>query len=351
MVFTKFTIGYPIGRADGFIDEVIRAKDRIHEVYFAMGDLPHGRGFCTDDDPEPAWERTKRLTDDLGRLHAAGIGLDLLLNGNCYGADALSRRFFNHLGDSLDRLIVLYGVGTVTTTSPLIGKFIHDNFPDIDVRASVNMGIGERTGFDYVSEFFDSFYLKREYNRCFDKLEAALDWCRREGKKLFLLANSGCLNDCSAHTFHDNLVAHEAEIETRDNAYVFSGICRDYLRNPDKALSIVRDCNYIRPEDVRLYEGKVSAVKLATRVSRNPGRVLASYLAGRYIGPVTDLLEPDNGSALLPAIVDNSRFPSDFGERVLHCAKNCTSCSFCESVYRMARVDLSEMQDVLMNQE
>ena len=36
--------------------------------------------------------------------------------------------------------------------------------------------------------------------------------CDAEGKELYMLANSGCLNNCSAHVFHDNLVAHEAQI-------------------------------------------------------------------------------------------------------------------------------------------
>ena len=52
-------------------------------------------------------------------------------------------------------------------------------------------------------------------------------------KKLFMLANSGCLNFCSAHNFHDNLVAHEADISKMDNAYNFSGICHEYLKNTE----------------------------------------------------------------------------------------------------------------------
>jgi len=328
---------------DTFTDEILSKKDSIQEVYFALGDLPHGRGIASESNDEIPAEYSARLFCDLGRFSKAGIPLDVLLNGNCYGADALSRSFFSSIGNSLDRLCSLFRIKTVTTTSPLIGKFIHENFEKIDVRASVNIGIGTEAAFDYVREYYDSYYLKREYNRDINKLMAAKKWCVKNSKELYLLANSGCLNDCSAHTYHDNLVAHESEIEKRDNAYTFSGICRDYLSRSENSVSLIRDCNYIRPDDIPLYEGLVSAVKLATRVNRYPERILDAYVQKRYIGPVTDLLEPDNGSALLPMIIDNSRFPSEFGDTVMRCARNCEDCSYCRDVLKMASADLSEM--------
>ena len=33
--------------------------------------------------------------------------------------------------------------------------------------------------------------------------------------------NSGCLNNCSVHVFHDNLVSHESEIAAMDNRCAF----------------------------------------------------------------------------------------------------------------------------------
>ena len=43
-------------------------------------------------------------------------------------------------------------------------KFIKEHYPDIDVRASVNIGIGSICAADAVSEFFDSFYVRRASN-------------------------------------------------------------------------------------------------------------------------------------------------------------------------------------------
>jgi len=338
----KFSVGYPTHRHDAWIDDIIRNRDFIYEVYFAFGDLPNGRSPQNlADTGETSFEATRRQLTDLGRIANAGIAMNLLLNGNCYGEEALSRSFFIGIGETLDWLCGKFPVKSVTTTSPLIGKFIHENFEGVEVRASVNIGIGSIPAMDYVSPYFDSYYLKRELNRNFTAIHKIRDWCDRNGKGLFMLANSGCLNDCSAHTFHDNLVAHEAGIAKRDNAYAFSGICRDYLKNPDKRISLIRDMNYVRPEDISLYDGLFTAAKLATRVNQCPERVLDAYLRSHYVGAVTDLLEPDNGSALLPTIVDNSLFPNDFGRRVADCSHDCESCGYCQSVLDKASVTLS----------
>ena len=110
-----------------------------------------------------------------------------------------------------------------------MAKFLKNNFPEIEVRASVNMEIGTPDGVDYLARYFDAFYVKREYNWDFHRLAEFRARCVGLGKKTYILANSGCLNFCSARTFHDNLVAHQNEISAKDNAYQFSGICHEFL--------------------------------------------------------------------------------------------------------------------------
>ena len=341
LVFTKFNVGYPKAKREGFVDGILKRREHIGEVYFSFGDMTSGRGL-QDDVQEFSWETTARQLDDLGKLSAAGIPLDLLLNGNCYGQDSLARSFFMKLGDTVDYIAQRFILRAVTTTSPIIAKFIRDNFAGLDIRASVNLGIGTKAALDATASMFDSFYLKREYNRDMDALLSVKAWCDANGKQLYLLANSGCMNECPMRTFHDNLVAHEHEIARTDNAYVYRSLCRTVLENSANRASIVRDMNYIRPEDMHLYEGLVTAAKLATRVSADPLRTLDAYIEGRYIGAITDLLEPNNGAAFGNAIVDNSRFPKEFGERVAHCQKKCDACGYCAAVYENALVELDK---------
>ena len=178
----KFTVGYQAN--DDLKEAVIENRGKITEIYFPWGGFTSGRGVVVD-----KFEQRK-MEEDLDEYVAEGLGANLLLNGNCYGRHAQSRAFFNSIGDTVEELVGRYKLGSVTTTSPLIAKFLKVNFPSIEVRASINMEIGAIDGFEYIAEWFDSYYLRREYNYYLSKLKAAKKWCEENGKKLYLLANS-----------------------------------------------------------------------------------------------------------------------------------------------------------------
>jgi hypothetical protein len=285
------------------LDCICQNKAQIHEVYFSWGDFPNGRANQLQSSGYAPWELQDMQRQALQQLSEEGIKLNLLFNANCYGADSQSRAFFHKIGTTMDYVLNHYGLQSITTTSPLIAKFVHQNFQGIEVRASVNMEIGTVQGMDYLASYFDGYYMKRELNRDFDAIERLSGWCRDNGKKLYMLANSGCLNHCSAHVFHDNLVAHESEIAQMDNAYAFQGMCREYLQSPEHYKALIEDTNFVRPEDLWKYEPYFEAVKLATRVHRNPTMVLRSYLNSRYSGNILELLEPAHN--IYPYVVEN----------------------------------------------
>lgn len=343
----KFSIGYQLTEDDGFVDTILKYRDRVYEVYFSFGDTPNGRHSQTSMEGLLPHEITARQLRDLSRISAAGIALNLLYNGNCYGEEALSRTFFQSIGDTVDYFEREFTLASVTTTSPLIARFIKENFKSIKTRASVNMEIGTREGMDYLASVFDGYYAKREANRSFATLDRLRDYCRANGKELFGLANSGCLNYCSAHIFHDNLVAHERELMRHDNAYLYRGSCWEYLSDPKKHVSVLRDTNYIRPEDVALYEDYFVAMKLATRVNANPSRVVESYMRAKHYGSPLELCEPCHAGALAPYYLDNTRIPEDFARRVGNCDKQCERCGYCETVFQQSII---KMEDFHVNQ-
>lgn len=298
----KFTVGLQYTN-DSLLTCVLENKEHIHEVYFSWSDFPNGRSSQLQDAAYTPWELQARQIECLKQLHENGIKLNLLFNANCYGKDSQSRAFFNKIGQTVDYIRENFGLNSVTTTSPLIAKFIKNNFEAVSVRASVNMEIGTVQGMDYLAEYFDGYYMKRELNRDLEKVQALSRWCRENGKQLHMLANSGCLNHCSAHNFHDNLVAHEQEIAQMDNAYQFGGICKEYLKSEAHYRALIEDTNFIRPEDIHKYEPYFEAVKLATRVHRNPAMVLNSYIRGRYSGNILELLEPAH--SIYPYVIEN----------------------------------------------
>lgn len=301
----RFSVGYRTEADESFLHEIIKRKDHISEVYFSWGNFPSGRNDQTRAAGLMPFEAQAQQIRALSLFSEADIPLHLLFNANCYGEKAQSRAFFTEIGNTVDYILRHFSLSGITTTSFLIAKFIKENFPALEVRASVNMSIGTIEGMEYAAEYFDSFYVQREQNRSFKTLR---DWCDKHKKEMYLLANSGCLNFCSAHTFHDNLVAHEKEIAAMDNGYAFHGLCREFLSKDENRSRFLACTNFIRPEDVALYEGLVPSMKLATRVHENPVRILSAYIdKSCFTGNIASLLEPNHAGVLYPYILENSK--------------------------------------------
>ena len=334
-----FSVGY---QADERLKRtVLRCRDAVRELYFPWAGFSSGRGV-----PRGGAETQRRMERDLAEYAAAGLGMNLLLNGNCYGRHSQSRGFFQEVGDTVAYLVERVALGDVTTASPLIAKFLKTNFPELELRASVNMEIGTPAAAGYLLPLFDAFYLKREFNYDLERIAEMREWGAANGKKLYLLANSGCLDFCPARTFHDNLVAHQHEIAEMDNAFDFPGLCHEFLSETGNRATLLSRSNFIRPEDVPLYEGLCDGMKLATRTNRNPAAVVAAYAEGRFSGNLLELTEPAHAGHFYPEIIAGDRFPSDYAARRLRCRDRREAERYCNEVQKNATIRLEEMEEM-----
>ena len=325
----KWQIGYQNNRK--FLDYLLQHKDMVSELYFPWGEFTTGRGVSAD---------MEQMAEDLKRFKMADFKFCLLLNGNCYGSEALSVKFFDKLGNAVMEVMSSFGLSSVTTASPVIAAFLKQHFPALHIRASVNMEIGTPEGVEYLLDDFDSFYLKREYNYDLAVLTRMYDICHKNGKKLYILANSGCLNFCSARTFHDNLVAHQHELPEAGDRLPFHGVCTRYLKYGWNRENILAKTNFIRPEDVHLYEDLCDGMKLATRTNFNPMAIVHGYFNGKFRGNLLDLTEPAQ-SALFPGqIIASKLIPDDYTEFRLKCNKICENCTYCKEVQKKATITL-----------
>lgn len=325
----KFQVGYQNNRK--FLDYLLQHKDTVSELYFPWGEFTTGRGVSVD---------MEQMAEDLKRFKMAGFKFCMLLNGNCYGSEALSVKFFDKLGNAIMEVMSGFGLSSVTTASPVIAAFLKQHFPALHIRASVNMEIGTPEGVEYLLDDFDSFYLKREYNYDLAVLTRMYDICHKNGKKLYILANSGCLNFCSARTFHDNLVAHQHEIAQMDNAVTFHGVCTKFLSAGKNKENILAKSNFIRPEDIHYYEELCDGMKLATRTNFNPMAIAYAYFNGRFSGNLLDLTEPAH-SALFPGqIIANRKIAADYAAYRFSCDKICEKCDYCKNIQKNATVKL-----------
>ena len=333
----KFAVGfqlYDMGE-EPFSGIVETYRDSISEVFFPWQDFATGRSAVATRHGFTDWTAQARTEEELKKIKALGIKLDLLFNGNCYGQYAISEKLANSVCSVIAHLEELdCGVDIITTASPAIAHTVKKHFPKIEVRASVNMKIGTVKGMQYLSDLFDSFHVQRDYNRNIPHLKMLKEWADQNGKKLIMLANSGCFRDCSGQIFHDNLVAHESEVCEVENIKDFTPyVCWRALKDRKNWPMLLQN-TWVRPEDLHHYEGIFDTVKLATRMHQFPGMVIDAYARGRYYGNTLDLFEPGFGRAIAPYIVDNSAFPKDWFEKTSNCDKQCHKCGYCEEVLK-----------------
>ena len=343
----QYSVGFQLHKPgqEPFFQTVAAYRHSISEVFFAWPEIASGRGDLATHYDVTAQEIQQRLVQELKEIKKMDIKLDLLLNANCYGGDSMSEKLSKQVCATIEYLSsVGCGIDIITTTSLAVAHTVKKHFPKIEVRASVNMKIGTVKGMEYVSDLFDSFHVQREYNRDLPRLKQLKAWADENGKKLVLLANSGCFAHCSGQIFHDNNVAHEAEIARTKNIKDFNPyVCWRSLEDKGNWVKLLQN-TWVRPEDIHHYEGLFDTVKLATRIHRLPGLVIDAYSKRRYIGNTLDLFEPTFSGALAPFIVDNTAFPKNWSEKTTSCDKLCYRCNYCKNVLEKVLVNTGDFE-------
>lgn len=337
----KFSVGYQYNDAS-FFDTVSPYLNSIEEIYFPWTDMPSGRSMIGGYDGYFDYSLQEKLVLDLKKFRQNGVKLDLLFNANCYGEQAISQTLKGKVYSVLDYLSSIdLCPEIVTTTSPFIAQIVKEQYSNIELRASVNMKIGSVKGMQYLAHLFDSFCVAKECNRDLETLTDISEWAKAHGKKIVMLANSGCMRNCSGQIFHDNMVAHESEISRTNNVKTTPYACWNYLKNKENFVSVLQN-TWVRPEDIDNYQGLVDVVKLATRAHHLPAMVVGSYARRRYLGNLLDLFEPGYSPAFLPYVIDSSKIPQDFWQTTVSCNKKCEKCSYCDKVLQGALVNDGE---------
>ena len=328
----RFSVGYRQFEhgEDDFITLIKDYHDQVSEVYFAWPGTASGRNALGDCRGGKDWNAQYRLEDDLINLKKMGIKLNLLFNANCYGKYAVSEHLENEVSSILEHLNdVIDCVDSITTTSLTVARTVKNFNQRIDIRASVNMKIDSPPAMELVKGLFDSFCVRRDHQRDPEYLKRLKTWCDENGKKISILVNSGCLYNCPGQTFHDNMVAHDSEIDEVKNIPDWSPfVCWNNLRKPEMR-HIVLQSTWIRPEDLHNYDPYVETIKLATRLHSHPRMVLEAYSSGNYHGNLLDLFEPSFSSIFAPYFIDNKTFPENWFNVTSSCGHKCESCNYC----------------------
>ena len=327
----RFSVGYQYPDEDGerFPEIVGDYREYVAEVYFAWGDAASARSPASSASGYSAEEGEAILREDLQELRRTGVKLNLLFNANCYGAKCVSKDLEREVLEAVEKA----RPDSVTTASPFIAACIRERHPRLSLRASANMNLESVAELGYLADRFDSFCVARELNYDVEELARVREWATRNGKEIVILVNSGCLWRCPAHAFHDNLVAHFAELKQDDVRQGFDPVfCRRFYSSSANRETFLEHITFIRPEDLRRYAGSADLFKLATRTHANPRLVLEAYTSGRFTGNLFDLTEPSHGPRFENQILDNTRFPSDWWVFRSRCGHDCGSCGRCRDL-------------------
>ena len=92
----KFSVGYQLCSDSEFVDEIIKNRDSIYEVYFSWSDYANGRNSQIRKSGLTPWEAQRYIEEDIKRISDAGIKLKaqdppaIIVNDGCLIEDALT---------------------------------------------------------------------------------------------------------------------------------------------------------------------------------------------------------------------------------------------------------------------
>jgi len=332
---TKFAVGHYLTEnpndPKSFAELAKRYAPRLREVYFPWPGLSNARAKVYKQEDEI------RIAADLKYCRDHGMKLDILANATCYGEKSFTEEQHKQIVSIIEHLD---GMGLrpeiVTTTSPYIAKLFKLVFPDIEVRASVNMRLRNTLALEYLAPVYDSFYICRDVQRDIPTFRTMAKWCRDNGKKLCMLANSGCVRDCPWQVFHETLLSHKfSDCFPEMDAQNLNIVCNQLFTQKKKQAEFLR-ATWIRPEDIHVFEPELETIKLSTREAKFPHEIVEAYVSGSYDGNLPRLMDPYHGFGFRPYRIDNKSFPADWitSGIAAKCAENCTHCGKCEAIMK-----------------
>jgi len=340
---TKFAVGHFLtDKPDdpaSFAELARRLAPRLREVYFPWPGLSNARSkiYNKPDDEE-------RIVADLKYCREHGMKLDILANATCYGEQSFTEEQRLHIIGIIRHLdeLGLYPE-IVTTTSPYIAKIFKLNFPDIEIRASVNMRLRNTLALEYLAPLYDSYYICRDVQRDLPTFHKMAAWCRDHGKKLCMLANSGCVRNCPWQVFHETLLSHQFSKSFKEMADQNLELVCNHLFVTHHLYEFLR-CSWIRPEDIHVFEPELETIKLSTREAKYPLEIAEAYVNGSYDGNLLRLMDPYHAYSFRPNRVDNKSFPADWVTSGIaaKCADNCVHCGKCKEILeRVTKYDVN----------
>jgi len=292
----KYSIGYNYDLK--LLDLLEIFRDHISGLYFPIPQRFMGSGRALKENAD----YEKDIPKLIRKCNELGIRSELLLNATCEGEKDCSDKIINYIKELKEK-----GLTSVIVTNPIYISKIKEKI-NIEVESSVNCYVKELEHAQFLKQLgADVITIDRDINR---NLELIKKIKEKTGAKLKMLVNEGCLRNCPFRKIHFNMISHAIETNEFDRYSCIQII----KKNPHKVFSIP----FVRPEDIKHYEGLIDYFKLATR-TMNTGKIgllLDAYIKQKYDGDLLFLLSTKSLFEYFNAINNSILTKNNFFENV-----------------------------------
>jgi len=180
--------------------------------------------------------------------------------------------------------------------------------------------------------------LDRSLNRDLERLSLIRDTIRREypDTAIELLANEGCLLNCPFKPAHDAQIALSNTGLVTESTWTINqnqGCQAYFFDRPEKVLS----SPFIRPEDLKHYQGLSDTIKLCGRTLGTAflTRCIRAYETGSFDGNLLDLLDATHFLSD-HFFIDNNMLGEGFFQALSTCTHQCNTCNLCQKTFQNA---------------
>ena len=323
---------------------------KVKEVYGSYKKSKYGSGRKSSILPDVSFVEFKEY---ILFCNKNGIKFNYTLNSSCIENQEFTVEGKQQLKNEIQTLVNL-GINDFTVALPSLIDIFESEFPDINITVSIIEGIDTYQKLEYFCKYKNvkNIYIHEKLYRRINVLKKMIEIAHKYNKKIGIIVNSLCLNECPFRQSHYNFSSHSNKNEEYIIPEYYSTKCGiEKLMDKRKILTLP----WIRPEDlIRYIEIGVDRLKISGRelYARNGDilKMVDIYNRYEYKGNLMELFKGFiNCSYTDVYYINNDDNIGEFLKNVfdgkIQCnIDGCTDCMKCKEALKSIKVNEEQLE-------
>lgn len=280
----------------------------------------------------------KQIPVIISLMHKHGIKVNMLINGQSEGLTFYKKGNLKRLLEYIRFFSDECALDSITVIDTIHLQDIRNYIPDIKLHGSVNLMVNTVQKARYLKELgINMITIDKELNKNMSMIRKIKD---ATGLSLKMLVNDSCLPDCLFRIQHANAVSHVGRLSYDEYEEFGKDINPVFIRHCGKLYQkspwLFFKSSFIRPEDIKHYEGIIDLVKIADRMGSTEEilNIINAYSNGTYNGDLLDLIFVGKAALKKKGVsIFNEMLPEGFFDKIINCSKDCIKCNYCRDIY------------------